>query len=299
MKRNLTIFSLIVFFIALMNCENNSTKPEPVELTLLTPVGGDVWLIGADVDITWSAENAGSTINIEVSQDNGESWDLIAETANSGSYTWTVESEPNNVLLRVTDVESGVTASHDEPIAIRTLGTFGIDFYLEYVAEPYPTYQTVMWLDDENGNFVQSLFVSDWLYRGGYNSRYVCPTWAGKANWTDDNIEDIDGLTGPTPDWGVDSNYEFELKERGLAPGTYKFNIETHITNDYNILYTGDMEIQAEDNDNEPTPVFLPEQHPQAGLVLKNVKMKYVLISKILVIIVFNMKTQMNSEVTR
>lgn len=276
MRRSILFLSILILF-TLMSCDDNSTKPEPVELTLLTPVGGEVWFLNGNVDITWSSQNAGSTIKVEISYDGGESWQQISETLNNGALTWTVLGEESeNVVLRLTDVESGTTALLDSPIHIKALGQLELDFYLQYVAEPYPTYQTAIWLENDSGEFIKSLFVSAWLSYGGYNSSYVCSTWNSKAKWGDGVTEDVDAVSGPTPEWGVDSHYSFDLTSRGVAPGLYKCNIETHITDDYNVLYTGDLEFEAENSMVEPSPVFVPEQHSQAGLVLTNVKMEYV-----------------------
>jgi hypothetical protein len=276
-RRKNILLLLLLIAVWLLNCENNSTKPEPVELTLLTPVGGEIWFLHGDVDITWSSKNGGSTIKIEISRDGGESWEHIAESTNTGNFTWAVSGdESDTVLVRLTDVESGKTATLASPLQIKALGYLDVNFYLEYVADPYPTYQTVMWLENENGTYLKSLFVSDWLARGGYNSTYVCSTWSSKAQWDNETEEDIDAVTAATPDWGVDSFYTFDLSGRTIAPGVYKFNIETHITGDYNILYSADIEFRGEDTTTEPTPVYSPGQHPQAGVVLTNVKIEYV-----------------------
>ncbi len=274
----LFVFLLIACSLIFLYCDKNSTNPQPVELTILTPDGGDVWFLHGNVDITWSSKNAGPTIKIDISRDNGVTWEQITETINNGSLTWTVLGDASDtVLLRLTDVKNGTTATLDSPILIKALGTLDVDFYLQYVAEPYPTYQTVVWLEHENGAFIKSLFVSDWLANGGFNSRYVCSTWSSKAKWSEGGREaHVDAMTGPTPTWGVESQYSFDLTGRGVGPGLYKCNIETHITGDYNVVYSGDLEIRGENTSAEPSPVFMPEQHQQAGLVLTNVKMQYV-----------------------
>ncbi len=279
MIRQIAQFLFMALAILFMNCSDNSTQPDPVELSIVTPVGGEIWFLYGDVNITWTSENAGEKIKIELSRDNGASWELVAETVNSGAFTWAVSgAESENVLLRLMDGDSGRSTTLDIPIRIKKLGNLDIDFYLHYVYDPYPTYQTVIWLDDENGDFVQSLFVSDWLARGGYNSRYVCPTWNSKANWTDGDTEDIDAVTGATPDWGVYSDYSFDVSDRGIAPGDYKLSIETHLTDEYNILYTGDVELNGENNSTEPEAIYRPEQHSLAGQVLENVRMEYIFV---------------------
>ncbi len=275
MKR--ILYCLGILFALLLNCNDSGTEPAPTELTLLKPAGGEIWLVGEKVDITWSSKNAGQRISIELSRDNGASWSIIEESVeNSGSYSWLVnEQESDNVLVRIIDISTGKTSTHQTPIAIKMIGNLIVTFYLEYLADPYPSYQTTIWLENENGEFMQSLFVSDWLGRGGYAHRDVCSTWNAKANWTENHSEDVDAVTGATPEWGVDSQYTFDLSIRGIAPGTYKCNIETHISGEYNILYTGLINVNVEDSTVDPTPIYIPNPHESAGDILKNVKMIY------------------------
>jgi len=276
MKR-LYISAVLISLFILFSCGDNSTDPAPTELTLTAPAGGEFWLIGGTVEITWTAKNAGEKVKIELSRDAGETWQIVAEeAANTGSFIWDVVSpESETTFIRLTDISSNMTASHDIPVKIKSLGHLDVEFFLEYVADPYPTYQTTVWLEDKEGHFVRSLFVSDWLARGGYVHRYVCSTWSRKANWTEGQTEDIDAVTGATPDWGVDNVLHFDLKALDLAPGIYDCNMESHITGDYNIFYSGQLEIEDTQNSVEPTPVYIPEQHAIAGQVLKNVKMNY------------------------
>jgi len=155
-------------------------------------------------------------------------------------------------------------------------GYIEISYQLIQVTDPVPSYQTVIWLENADSQFVKSVFVSDWLAYGGYAyQRYtICPSWNSKANWQDVSMEEFDAATGATPKIGQNST-NFGFKENELESGTYICNIETHITANYNIRYSGEIIAKSDTFSVVPIPYYIPEKHPQAGDVLYDVKMKY------------------------
>jgi hypothetical protein len=80
--------------------------PPPPSIWVISPNGGESWLVGSSHDITWGTSgNVGALMTIMYSTNNGASFSMIAfRTPNDGSYTWTV---PNTVssqcLVRVSD----------------------------------------------------------------------------------------------------------------------------------------------------------------------------------------------------
>ncbi|MFC1551920.1 SUMF1/EgtB/PvdO family nonheme iron enzyme [Candidatus Latescibacterota bacterium] len=81
-------------------------------LRFVSPNGGEFWEVGTDQEITWIS-NFLSTVKIEYSTDDGETWGVIdAEAdATAGSYTWTVpDIESTNCRIRITDtIDDNVT----------------------------------------------------------------------------------------------------------------------------------------------------------------------------------------------
>jgi hypothetical protein len=74
-------------------------------ITVTSPNGGESWLSGSVHDIVWTSAGAIANARIEVSNDNGSSWsDVIASTANTGSYPWTIPNTPSSrCLVRISD----------------------------------------------------------------------------------------------------------------------------------------------------------------------------------------------------
>jgi hypothetical protein len=69
------------------------------------PVGGETFFSGASVLITWKARSTVGYARIEFSPDNGNTWQIIANTTtNDGSYNWVSipVMDTNQALIRVT-----------------------------------------------------------------------------------------------------------------------------------------------------------------------------------------------------
>ncbi len=84
-RKNLLKLTLLVFFLT----GSLQTLAQPVSLT--SPNGGEVWLSGANQNITWDATSA-TNIKIEYSPDGGTNWITVVSStpASTLSYNWTV-----------------------------------------------------------------------------------------------------------------------------------------------------------------------------------------------------------------
>lgn len=90
-------------------------------ISLVAPAGGELLKAGDPFAITWSAADANfpaNPIKIESSTNNGSSWTtIIAATANSGSYNWTVPSfDTNQFKIRVTATDSLQSTSSESSV---------------------------------------------------------------------------------------------------------------------------------------------------------------------------------------
>ena len=77
-------------------------------LTLNTPNGGEIWVVGSSSNIIWTPTGTIANVRLEYSTDNGSTYAnvIIASTGGmAGSYSWTVaDSIGTNLKVRVTDV---------------------------------------------------------------------------------------------------------------------------------------------------------------------------------------------------
>ena len=78
-------------------------------LTLSSPNGGELILIGANYNVTWTDNTGLATIKIELSTNGGSTWTTVAANApNNGSYSWAVPNSPSTTcLIRISDPTDG------------------------------------------------------------------------------------------------------------------------------------------------------------------------------------------------
>lgn len=95
---------LAILFITL-----KSTLVSGDDITVIAPNGGGILAAGASTAITWITNKDIERVMIELTTDNEENWDTIADdTQNTGSYTWTVPNlSSDSCKIRVSDTTSG------------------------------------------------------------------------------------------------------------------------------------------------------------------------------------------------
>jgi PKD repeat protein len=92
-------------------------------LTVQSPNGGEVWIVGETGEITWTDINV-YDVKIELSKDNGTTWSTIIEsTPNTGTYSWLVESTVSSTqcLIRITNVDDDLVYDISDAVFIITI----------------------------------------------------------------------------------------------------------------------------------------------------------------------------------
>ena len=93
----------------------------PASVTVVSPNGGETLLLGSSVNLQWSSANLGGNVKIEISRDNGATWEVIfTTTPNDGVQSWRVAGAPAaQALLRVSSRNEPVVAdASNAPFAI-------------------------------------------------------------------------------------------------------------------------------------------------------------------------------------
>lgn len=86
---------------------NFTIAPQPFDMTVTAPNGGEVYYQGSVRTITWTTSMPGGNVKIELSQNGGTSYTtVIASTPNTGSYSWTVPVVTSTQCrIRVADLD--------------------------------------------------------------------------------------------------------------------------------------------------------------------------------------------------
>lgn len=138
-----------------------------------------------------------------------------------------------------------VSADSANTVSVDTPGLVTIAF--PYVEQPgNSSNQFAVWVEDEMGRYVKTVFVTDFTALGGYESREdAVPQWVDKSGIREGTSENIDAVSGATPQTGTEQ-YEWEcIDESGnpVTEGEYKIRVEGTVNEDSQIVYTADITV--------------------------------------------------------
>ena len=134
---------------------------------------------------------------------------------------------------------------------------------------------TAVWLENEAGELVKTLFVSSELAQGAFTVEGdICPDWIKKSHWEKATQAEVDAVSGPTPTAGSGS-LSFDLKKLGISPGAYVFCMQIHIHDNYNILYKGPIRLGEKPAEAQPEVFYSPSRYESAEDLLRDVRVRF------------------------
>jgi hypothetical protein len=163
-------------------------------------------------------------------------------------------------------------ATVEAPPAAAT-GTVSVSFLYMPPSQIEPTYHTAIWLEDASGRLVKTLFVSHDLSSTEYRMGDACPDWVNQAHWEKAEPSLVDAVTGPTPNVGSGA-LAFDVAN--VAMGTYRFKLQVHISDKYNVLYTGTLTLGGAPNEAALDTLYSPAKPPGAAEFVRDVRARYV-----------------------
>lgn len=159
--------------------------------------------------------------------------------------------------------------------AAQTAGSLHVTFFYDAPSTVEPTYHTAIWIEDETGKIVKTLYVSQELSDSAYKLGTACPDWVKVANWSAAPKPEVAAVTAPTPNVGT-GDMTFDLAKLGLAPGTYGFRFQVHISEKYNILYRGQFTTAGPDAAVPLEAVYGPGKLDTTDQFVRDVEVRYV-----------------------
>lgn len=94
-----------------------------INLSVVSPAGGEQWQAGTSHDITWTSRNV-KNIKIEYSANDGRNWTVIAAgtAASAGSYAWVVPGQLSSAYrIRLTDASNAAVTSTSNAFSVFSL----------------------------------------------------------------------------------------------------------------------------------------------------------------------------------
>lgn len=134
---------------------------------------------------------------------------------------------------------------------------------------------TAVWLENEGGELVKTLFVSTELAQGAFTvDGDICPDWLKKSHWEKASQAEVDAVSGPTPSAGSGS-LSFDLKKHGISPGVYFFCMQIHLHDNYNILYKGQIRLGEKPTEVQAEVLYSPARFASAEDLLRDVRARF------------------------
>ncbi len=139
--------------------------------------------------------------------------------------------------------------------------------------------QYAVWIEDDAGKLVKTLYVTSYTAQGGYVSRPGCtPLWVEKADAKNLSKEQVDAFSGATPKTG-NPTYTWDLTDeegKKVAVGNYTFLVQgTYFFPDHQVLFKGNIDLTIpEEVEIKTVPEFSSEEVQNKGMI-KEVTAKY------------------------
>ena len=145
--------------------------------------------------------------------------------------------------------------------------------------------QYAVWIEDEKGEFVKTLFVTAYTSKGrarggeqpkrGYIVRPACvPTWVKTVKADEKTDQQLDAVTGATPQAGGTQTFIWDFTDeqgKTVPQGNYKIVVEATLFFDSDIIYSGTFSTKDKAGDITLTSTLTKEDEQHKEMV-SNVK---------------------------
>lgn len=140
------------------------------------------------------------------------------------------------------------------------------------------TNQYAVWIEDNEGNVVRTLYVSSFTATGGYSQREdSIPTWVEHANPSEMSSEEIDAVSGATPGTGR-VTYQWDgTDDNGtkLPMGEYTFCVEGTLYWSSVVTFSGQVVLGADEDTDIDIQAEYSEDTDTNRDMIQNVSAKY------------------------
>lgn len=141
--------------------------------------------------------------------------------------------------------------------------------------------QWAVWIENSKGEVVRTLYVSAFTtkgrgsvngqYRRGYTFRPTCvPTWVKNAKAEEMTDEQIDGITGATPQVSGTQTYTWDFKDaagKDVPSGDYKICLEATLYFESIILYSGTFSTKDKTGEIKLTSTLTKEDEQHKNMI--------------------------------
>ncbi|MDD4636892.1 MAG: DUF2271 domain-containing protein [Bacteroidales bacterium] len=138
--------------------------------------------------------------------------------------------------------------------------------------------QIAVWIEDESGKVVRSLYASRWTAKGGFKKDPVSlDEWAKKADWGNAKKEEVDAVSGATQKAGpVTLTWDGKDKNgESVANGKYLVRMQGNIKDDKMMFAQGEVTLGGKNQKVKAAITYQPKDARKVGVLFENVFIKY------------------------
>ena len=137
--------------------------------------------------------------------------------------------------------------------------------------------QYAFWIEDMDGNYIDTVYVTQWTANGGFSYRpHSIPKWVSAAQPANKSDIQIDAISGATPRNG-DYVFTWDFTDYNGNPVTeteFRFFFEGTMNNEDDVLYTGVISTGTKQWSDTPAPIYTMQDSEYKGM-LSNVRVSY------------------------
>ena len=135
----------------------NFTITDDKNITIVSPNGAEIWEAGLDQEISWTSYNTSGMVSIQLSRDNGTTWENIVEsTSDNGLYNWEVTGPASDMcLISIIDSDGGPADISDAPFSITVTPSITITIPNDGQVWPLDLTHTIAWTSRHLGDLVK------------------------------------------------------------------------------------------------------------------------------------------------
>ncbi len=132
------------------------------------------------------------------------------------------------------------------------------------------TNQFAVWIENESGEYVKTLFVTKFTADIGYLERKdALPNWVEQSGIERGGPRDIDAVTGATPSSG-ERSYTWNLTDQNGNPvpqGIYRYFVEGTLRWESRVLYTGSIEVKQKAASSKAKPQYFGHGSKECDMI--------------------------------
>ena len=138
--------------------------------------------------------------------------------------------------------------------------------------------QIAVWIEDEGGRYLRTIFATRYTATGGYKKRpQSLPEWRKASGWENASQTEVDAVSGATQKQG-EIELVWDCTDRNgnnVAAGTYIYKIEGNIEGENRILWQGRIALGGERSASTAEATYSLPNAAEKGVLVENVKAVY------------------------